>query len=699
MIRIDKLEISIEARAYNDQNNVRHFGRVLEFNSGLNLVVGDNTSGKTTLVECLFYAIGMEELIEGKKDSQTLDKAVKKDFLYVDANGNQHEWYVKDSFVRVQLSNDKGETITIKRKIVSEYRQQNIMYVWKSPMTDEIEHKDCHEYYVHRTDDHNEEYNEGFYALLAEFAGLPIVSVPARNTDKTLLYMQTVFSASYIEQKRGWSDFFANIRSFNIVSPKQKLIEYIMEYETNMDLVNTIKLKEQRKETEKHWELKVTAIQNYLAYNGMYTDGLRTEIKKQTVPLDELRIAIRDNGMEISSYMKSLKLRIKELETKQNVSQEETDNTPYQIVLEKYKQHIEEYNNYCVELVAESDKLDNISEQLKYIDSEIRRYNSLGQVNNIITTFDVKICPTCHQHFPSDTNSQSALNESQIQQSKAMLKMQKSFLAPMKIRLEKALDNKKLNKLYLEKQLKKEEAEVQMVASQNNINLSPLSTREQFELVDDRTKAAAFEVISKEIKKQIEILDLIKKKYEEIGKKIKELSSKEEKEPAIYTMLSAFRKLLLAFNYSSNNVVNEVFLKEDDTTYKYLPVVKHMEYNEEEIRSDSSASDFIRSIWAYYLTLLTESKRHPGFLVMDEPCQHSMKEASLQHLFEYCASITDKQIILFCSSQPKTEEYTQKEQPQNLIGQLAENVIKEGLDLTYIGIDPKAITLSKNAIS
>lgn len=692
MIRIDKLEISIEASAYNDHKNVQHFGRVLEFNSGLNLVVGDNTSGKTTLVECLFYAIGMEELIEGKKDDQTLDKAVKKNFLYGETDGEQHEWYVKESFVRIQLTNSNGETITVKRKIVSEQKQQNIMYVWHSPITEEMEHKDCHEYYVHRMDDHNIEYNEGFYALLAEFAELPIVSVPARNADKTLLYMQTVFSASYIEQKRGWSDFFANIRSFNIVSPKQKLIEYLMKYETNTDLVNTIKLKEQRKEIEKHWVQKVTAIQNYLAYNGLFVDGLRTEIKKQENPIDELRIVIRENSMEFSSYVESLKLRINELETKQRLSQEENDDALYQGVLEKYKQHVEEYKKYCVQLVSESDKLENISEQLKYIDSEIKRYNSLGQVNNIITTFDVNICPTCHQHLPSDTNSPTALNNSQIQESKAMLKMQKSFLAPMKTRLERALENKKLNKLYLEKQLEKEKVEVQMMASQNNINLSPLSSNEQYELVDAKTKVAALEVNSKEFKKRIEVLELIKNKYEKIAEEIKTLSSKEEKEPPTFAMLSAFRQLLIAFNYTSNNVINEVFLKEDDTTYKYLPVVKHKEYYEEEIRSDSSASDFIRSIWAYYLTLLTESKRHPGFLVMDEPCQHSMKEASLQHLFEYCASITDKQIILFCSSQPKTEENAEKGENEKLIAQLANNVTNEGLKLTYIGIDPKAIT-------
>ena len=82
-MRIDKLEISIEARAYNDHSDIRHFGRVLDFASGLNLVVGDNTSGKTTLVECLFYALGMEELIEGKPCDKTLDKAVKRQFLYI----------------------------------------------------------------------------------------------------------------------------------------------------------------------------------------------------------------------------------------------------------------------------------------------------------------------------------------------------------------------------------------------------------------------------------------------------------------------------------------------------------------------------------------------------------------------------------------------------------------------------------------
>ena len=695
MMRIDKLEISIEACACNNHNDKRHFGRILDFSSGLNLVVGDNTSGKTTLVECLFYALGMEELIEGKPYDKTLDKAVKSYFIYSESDGSQHEWLVKESFVRIQLSNSNKETITIKRNIVSDDNQQNKMFVWQSEIMDKMEHKDCREYYLHSRDDHNAEHNEGFYALLAKFANLPIIPVPARNTDKTTLYMQTVFTVSYIEQKRGWSDFFANIRSFNIINPKQKLVEYLMEYETNTDLVNTIRLKERKKRLESQWEIKVTAVKNYLAYNGLYIDGLEVEIKKQEIKLEELRIAVRSESVEIGSYIERLQQRIKELEDKQNSSLDGNGNERYLTTLKKYEQHTEEYKNYCMELITEADKLDNIRAQIEYINSEIKRYDSLRKVNNIITTLDVKICPTCHQHLPLNETTQSTLTSSQIQNSRDMLDMQRKFLIPMMKRLERALKNKELNKLYLDKQLRKEEVELKMIASQNNINLYPLSTSEQFDLVDCKTKVATLGDVEQHVNDQIAQLNHVMACYKQICEKIKELGEVVDEDLPTAKMLSSFRKLLRKFNYTSNNINNEVFFKEENTTYKYLPVVKHGEDNEEEIRADSSASDFIRSIWAYYLTLLTESKRHPGFLVMDEPCQHSMKESSLTHLFEVCASITDKQTILFCSSQPKTEENEEEkeEMSSNLIEELSNIVKDKGLNFNYIGIDPKAITL------
>lgn len=695
MIQLDRLEISLKASACDDPNSLQMFGRNLDFTSGLNLVVGDNTSGKTTLVECLFYALGMEELIEGKSGNRSIDKAIREQFLCGNINGHERAWQVKQSYVRLQLSNSNHEVITIMRYIQSfDLKQPNVLYVWRTPMIDIKRDLDKKEYYVHNQGDHNEDYDVGFYAFLAYFAELPIIKVPARNKDYTLLYMQTLFSAAYIEQKRGWSDFFANIRSFNIINPKQRLVEYIMDYRTNENLINKIKLSERKKSLEKSWENKVIALQNYLAYNGLYMEGLESDLGKMKTALTDLHIVYRLKRVELDTYIDDLQKRISSLEEKQNSELTDSKNEQYLEALKTYEGHKDEYDRFCIKLANEYDKLSTITKQVQYIDDEINRYRSLRRVNNVITTLDVKICPVCHQKMPLEHNHDiNVLSSNEIDESINVLKMQKSFLSPIIKNLEEMVSNMKLNKQYLDKQLRKEEVEIKMLASLHNISLNPLSTREQFELVEAKTQLASFAVINDYVKNKIQNLESFKISYYELCNELKEKKNKEHEELPIAKQLSAFKYLLRKFGYSSNNIVNNVYFKEDKTTYQYLPVITHNDGGEEEIRSDSSASDFIRSIWAYYLTLLKFGNHHPGFLVMDEPCQHSMKEDSLLHLFEVCSQIKDRQVILFCSSQPKTEESKEKDDniEENVIETLAKSIESKGLKLNYLSIDPKAI--------
>lgn len=695
MIQLDRLEISLIAYESDDPESLQKFGRNLDFSSGLNLVVGDNTSGKTTLVECLFYALGMEELIEGKSGTRSLDKAVREQFLCGNTNGHERAWQVKQSYVRLQLSNSKHESITIMRYIQSfDSKRPDVLYVWRTPMIDIKRDLDKKEYYVHNQGDHNEDYNVGFYAFLADFAGLPIIEVPARNKDYTLLYMQTLFSAAYIEQKRGWSDFFANIRSFNIMSPKQRLIEYIMDYRTNEKLINKIKLSERKKSLEKSWENKVVALNNYLAYSGSYMEGLGADLGKMKTALTDLRIVYRLKNAELDIYLNELQKRIDSLEEKQNTELTNCKNEQYLEALKIYEGHKDEYNKFCIKLVNENDKLSTITKQVQYIDAEINRYRSLRRVNNVITTLDVKICPICHQKMPLEHNHDiNVLSSDEIDESINVLGMQKSFLSPIIKNLEEMVSNMKLNKQYLDRQLRKEKVEIEMLASLHDIALNPLSTSEQFELVENKSQLASFAVIKDYVKKQIQDLESVKRSYCEVCNELKEKKNKEHEEQPIAKQLSAFKDLLRKFGYTSNSIANSVYFKEDKTTYQYLPVITHNDGGEEEIRSDSSASDFIRSIWAYYLTLLKFGNHHPGFLVMDEPCQHSMKEDSLLHLFEVCSQIKDRQVILFCSSQPKTEESKDKDDniEENVIKTLAKSIVSKGLKLHYLSIDPKAI--------
>jgi hypothetical protein len=692
MININKIIIRIKAQSALNINETKIFGRKLDFKKGLNLVVGDNTSGKTSIVECLFYGLGMEELIEGKIGIHSLDKAVKSLFSYIGDDGKSHEWRVLESSVFLEISNDTDKIITLKRIMASQSSNRfNVIYIWNETYKEELEYADSREFYLHNPGDHSAENGIGFYSYLANFAELPIISVDSRKGDKTTLYMQILFCATYIEQKRGWSDFFANIRSFNILNQKQRLIEYLMKYRTNEDLNTIYKLKEERNKCENNWRDLVVSINNLLSYNNICQEGLSLEIKKQNVSLDEIRCSVRLTKIDINTYIKNLQIRISELNSKQKSKTNSINNDKYVVAIQEYKVHKEKYDSFCLELDNEKEKLDSINKQLNQIDEEIKLYNGLSHVNNIITTHDVKICPTCHRPLLNCEATETNITSASITESGNILSMERNFLQPIQKRLTESIRNRELNKLYLEKQLSIEGEKLKSYVVENDI-LCPLTTDEQFELANSESIVASLKQVIDRIDFDILQLKKIKECYVEVCNKIKIINAQEEKTQPIYKQLDVFKRLLNKFDYSSNIVSSEVFFKEEDSTYKYLPVVRHRE-DEEEIRSDSSASDFVRSIWAYYLSILKLGKRHPGFLVMDEPCQHSMKEKSLQHLFEYCAGLTDKQIILFCSSQPITEEKENNESDtENLIETLAKKVESEGFNLNYLTIEPKAIT-------
>jgi hypothetical protein len=97
-----------------------------------------------------------------------------------------------------------------------------------------------------------------------------------------------------------------------------------------------------------------------------------------------------------------------------------------------------------------------------------------------------------------------------------------------------------------------------------------------------------------------------------------------------------------------------------------IPVLSHIELREihvapsaskarVDIKSDSSASDFVRLIWSYLLALhqtsfyLNGGERHLGILLLDEPGQHSMAESSQRALLQQLASSQHLQSIVAAS--------------------------------------------------
>lgn len=102
-----------------------------------------------------------------------------------------------------------------------------------------------------------------------------------------------------------------------------------------------------------------------------------------------------------------------------------------------------------------------------------------------------------------------------------------------------------------------------------------------------------------------------------------------EDKTKISELQHSFHHQLSDYGFSSIDNFQEIQISENS----YLPEYEGFEVD---ISKITSASDYIRFIWAYLLGLLevarTQSSNHPGLLIMDEPRQHSANEASIKAL-------------------------------------------------------------------
>jgi hypothetical protein len=170
-----------------------------------------------------------------------------------------------------------------------------------------------------------------------------------------------------------------------------------------------------------------------------------------------------------------------------------------------------------------------------------------------------------------------------------------------------------------------------------------------------------------------EKLTLISRNYFEQLRLEKELNDEIDVDQVKVSNFEAkFISYLNKFGYKSNGTKNIKITKNANSNY--MPIVQYGA-EAQSIRYVSSASDFVRSLWSYYFSLLVNSERHPGFLVLDEPGQHQMRLSSLQELLK-CSVASNKQVILAISQDREYQEEDEKVNVNQLLSQLKEVPLK-----------------------
>ncbi len=679
MMYFDEIGIVIEAYKKGSHEQER-FGRIIPVKKGLTIIAGDNTSGKTTLAKCFYYILGVEEILDGKQNANSMDKSVYIEFDQKNEDGELHTYMVDRSCVFAQLSNSEGKVITVRRMLkAGDKKDFSEVDVYECAYKERTKDTPHTTYYLHGQDDHNENMPFGFYQYLAKFAGLPIIKVPTRSGKEYDLYLQTLFALDYVEQTRGWTDYFAAIRGYNFLQPKQRIVEYALGLGFDEDSVTKKQLSNQNELLKEEWYRRVRDIVQRLTYNNLMVNGLMEDIAKQKGKSEDLQYAVIGEKGTLAEVLDRMKARIGSL----NATLRKTDNQrfdDYNRQLANFNEKEEQYDIFYRKLQEDYNKKDEITRQLVNIDEEIDRNRNISHVTNLLNSQHVRTCPTCHRALDITDEGNLKIEADDIESNIRYLTTQKSFMGGLLESLKKTIEEKEIYLAYYKKILMQEKEKLNTayveVADHDDIP----SEQVMMEMTDLKMKLASYNEVSAQVKAMVEEMWPMKLAYDQNKADIKALG--ENKDDTGSKELNAlqieFRKLLHAFRYDSNDTRLVSLLTDDrNSNYLYLPQALVGGYMEH-LRSVSSASDFVRSVWAYYLALMKVGTQHPGFLLFDEPCQHSINETDLKTLFERCTEI-DRQIILFCSSEPKTEETVNAEKGDK--GSVKTNIQKLVKDL------------------
>lgn len=628
MLRINRLRIEIKTA---NEENGGIYGFDEKFSSGLTFIASDNnTAGKSSVLEAIFYCLGFEEIIGGR--NQKVLTSVYKATIH---DGDK-DWSVLESGAYLEISNG-NETVTIYRSAKMETRDPRLVTVYYGDY-DSIGNQSTQpeDMYIH---DRGAATNEkGFHSFLESFLHiqLPLVQTNGNNQK---LYLQVIFSGLFIEQKHGWGDIFSGMPYFGIKDAKKRVVEFLLGLDTFKNEREKNRLKSVKNTIISEWKNIFDDINRNATHESCSVSGLPIQpkimsdndykaIAVTTVDKKSLEDAISELQDEHDS-IKCLKPR--------NIDNFDDLNKELQTISETIDSFEQKASECHEQITLSRSAVTQAERSLEIVIRDLRNNKDAAKLQSMGSVVGCKIakniCPTCNQkiddsllHLGNDIPIMS------IEENIRHLEGQKSVL-------EFTRDSHKTNI----EQLSLVENDLQS----RLVTLRRLAQTIRSDIYSTETEWSEFVVqkfveIESKIRGYVQLQSFVDQKLEEIRKlsdRWKKYKEEYEKLPKkevsdldaeiIKTFKDNFVNNLRKYKYKSAPDIDAV----DIPVETCLPLIDGFD-----MKFDSSASDNIRIIWSFTIALLQTSlaKRgnHPGIIIFDEPAQHSIVTSDMESLIQ-----------------------------------------------------------------
>jgi hypothetical protein len=655
MLKINNIKIDV-----NTNNGL--FGTFHTFKKGLNIIRGNNTSGKSSLFQAIVYALGFEELIGGRFE-KTMQSVLKDQVEY--PKNTFHS--VLQSFVLLEIENANGDIITLRRFVQSPNRKSQLIDVYFGSLLANrgLESRPM---FIHDNGGASDE-NYGFHLYLEEFLNWQLPKVLTNKGDLRKIYIQQIASSFIIEQKSGWSDFFATMPIYGLNNKEARVVEFILDLDVYDNKMKKQELSISKRILENDWLNLKRRFERFREKGGGKLIGL-SDSPMIINNLDEINIQLAKdkNDYSISNYLDIIIDEFDTLDQKETVTVKDKINDDESLIVkneEQLNQTSFDIEMLSSELTFDKQKLSNFNYQLENLTEDLRKNKGALKVQKMGAEINLKVsqnnCPTCSQEI------NDSLLPLSVKQVPMRLEDNINFLSAQIKMLEVNIESLESKIISKDSNLNK------LRVSQNNLRSQIRELKKEL-TSDDRLPSIVDIEYKLNLKKRIEFYSRYLEDFAELKEELASLSKKwkkilEEQEKLkkdtfspndiskLKSLSDNFKSLLSAFNYSSK-AINDIAISDEN----YLPLAKKpnddLVYN---IRFDSSASDFVRSIWAYtcslYKTSNEKNGNHPNLLMFDEPKQQDLSINDFTSFLKELATYKNAQTLLFASFENSDETF------------------------------------------
>lgn len=638
------------------------FGFRFEFGRGLTVVRGSNSSGKSTLFNCLMYGLGMEELVGGRGE-KVLPYAVKEFF-----NHGEERVDVIASEVFVELENSSGTSVTLRRAIRDTARDSKLVEVFEgahltTPSAGLGTSKPTFLF-----DPGSAKKQEGFHHFLETFMGYQLPLVATTSGGMTKLYLQAVFAALAVEQKRGWTDYIANIPFYGIRDARTRVTEFLLGLSVFERQAKRAQLDADSIAIDTDWRRAFDNLRQAAAVNGVVIEGLSVT---PTALLDPSTVRfVKSNGTtktSLAEHVGQLRAEHSGLGAKAEAyskasgaeALQELDSTSEELQRLSVL-HERATSNLALQRASQAEFRILLAEANEDLDRNktALKLRDLGAQMEIEVATDH--CPTCHQSV-DDTLLFGIVSGPQMD-----LRSNIEYLESQRRMLQRQINGS-------QEEIRQSEIAVADVANSlavkhdyRNSLRGDVSTgaaesraivRRQIQIELELSNLAGFETQAAGLLVDLECVATRLTDNQTARKALPKDAYSEQDLLRIGLFEKNFRSNASSFGYESAEI-RDIRISTDTLT----PILSDLELRQiittkpkASLIADSSASDFVRLIWSYLLALYQTSAtrgfegNHPGVLLMDEPGQHSMRSSSQHALLQLLSGQGKLQSIVAAS--------------------------------------------------